>query len=742
MEETPKKPAPGKTDFAKLIEVMESNNKSTTKIEIDGRNTRRHLLEMKNMQKVMNGLQERTLFGFENFQNMIDSQRLQGLEDKSERMGVFEEIRESLRSIDKNIASGAKGGKKSGGGLFSGLGGAAGGIGMGLIGAAGGIVALGAAIPAFFGAMAAGDFGLEALNVDLNFTNIKKATIGFADIITSVPKEGLLALGGLMGIAAFSGNPIKMATGFALLGAAIPGFFGGFAIGDAALGAGVKAGYLDMNFTSIKGAIAGFASVVQEFPMNMDGAKIGSILAVGLALGATRGITESLEVAAGMAAFGAGISGFFAGFGLGDFALSKFSGSYDAIKNSVVAFGDILNILDGEAEIKIGALLASGGLIGKFVGFGTQTKMVAGMGAIGAGISAFILGFAGISAVGGVLGVNGKNMKKLLTNFGEGIGALKKEHFAGIATMMGVAGIAALFPAVGAAVTGVAAGLMGVLGAGIGAFILGFAGITALGGVLGINGSHSKVLMTNIAEGINALSAIGMDGGSLTTLGGGLGALGLGVAAFLGAKGMGSLANSVTKGGAAVVDFVGSFFGAEGGGKTLFEDIADSVKPLIGLNKDGALEEFNKLAGNVFLMQNIGNAKGIGKATTAFEHLGIAVTDAAAAMNLAINGGLGMNGLVFSGITTDAENASIGLERLRDSLNMSTDGFTMSASSPMQGLNVGNMSVENALLKMSDSSPSNTTVVNQKSGDSVRGGDTILITNDHNHVTNSLHIDR
>ena len=48
-----KKAGPGKSEFAKLIEVMESNNKSTAKIEIDGRNTRRHLLEMKNLQKVI-----------------------------------------------------------------------------------------------------------------------------------------------------------------------------------------------------------------------------------------------------------------------------------------------------------------------------------------------------------------------------------------------------------------------------------------------------------------------------------------------------------------------------------------------------------------------------------------------------------------------------------------------------------------------------------------------------------------
>lgn len=89
-------------------------------------------------------------------------------------------------------------------------------------------------------------------------------------------------------------------------------------------------------------------------------------------------------------------------------------------------------------------------------------------------------------------------------------------------------------------------------------------------------------------------------------------------------------------------------------------------------------------------------------------------------------------------MTNDIENATVGLERLRDSLNMNADGFTMSASSPMVGLSVGNMSVENALLKMADSSPSNNTQLVQKGGDNVKGGDTVILNQSHNKVTSSL----
>ena len=90
------KPVPNKKGISELVALMEANNKSTTEIEKDGRNTRRHLLEIKNMQKVMNDFQARTVYGFENFQDMIDSNKLQGQEDQMERMTIFEEIRDGL----------------------------------------------------------------------------------------------------------------------------------------------------------------------------------------------------------------------------------------------------------------------------------------------------------------------------------------------------------------------------------------------------------------------------------------------------------------------------------------------------------------------------------------------------------------------------------------------------------------------------------------------------------------------
>ena len=128
----------GKTGITELIELMQSNNKSTGEIEKDGRNTRRHLLEMKNMQKVMNDFQARSVYGFENFQDIIDSQKLQDVEDTRENKTIFEEIRDELRSLPKETAQATASESKGDGitsklgGILKGAGFAAAGVGVGI----------------------------------------------------------------------------------------------------------------------------------------------------------------------------------------------------------------------------------------------------------------------------------------------------------------------------------------------------------------------------------------------------------------------------------------------------------------------------------------------------------------------------------------------------------------------------------------------------------------------------------
>lgn len=154
-ENTPKKPGPGTRGISELVEFMETNNKSSAKIEKDGRNTRRHLLEIKKLNTSMLDVQQRTLTGFEKFFSIMDTQSLQSMEDNKENLTLFQEIRKSLANIDKNTAKGfSSGGGKDGGGFLSNFGGMAGTF----MGAGAGIASLGLAIPAFFGALQAGNY--------------------------------------------------------------------------------------------------------------------------------------------------------------------------------------------------------------------------------------------------------------------------------------------------------------------------------------------------------------------------------------------------------------------------------------------------------------------------------------------------------------------------------------------------------------------------------------------------------
>lgn len=130
-----------KEGIAELVELMQSNNKSTVEIEKDGRNTRRHLLEMKNMQKVMNDFQARSVYGFENFQDMIDSQKLQDVEDEKESKTIFQEIRDELRQLPKETAQ-ANAVESKGDGISSKLGGILQGAGYAAAGAGIGIAAI------------------------------------------------------------------------------------------------------------------------------------------------------------------------------------------------------------------------------------------------------------------------------------------------------------------------------------------------------------------------------------------------------------------------------------------------------------------------------------------------------------------------------------------------------------------------------------------------------------------------
>lgn len=323
-----KKPL-GSKGISDLIALMEANNKSTDKIANDGQNTRRHLLEIKNMQKVMNDFQARTVYGFENFQDMIDSNKLQGQEDQMERMTIFEEIRNELRNLPKDTASETVK-AETGSGIAGKLGGILGGVGMAAAGLGLGIAAVFYTAPKLIETF-------ENMNVEKISENVQKL-IG---INKEVEENGgnLLIDGGTLALA-----------------------LGGIGIGLAAFGIGA----------GVAGAVDKFmeegwvdrikSNVTSLISLNDEVGGAGAMLAEGGALALALG-----GIGIGLAAFGFGS----AAGGIGE-AVAKFSGGEDwasKIKDNV------------ETLLSIDQL-----------GFFDTAGLVATLTGLGVGLAAFAVG--------------------------------------------------------------------------------------------------------------------------------------------------------------------------------------------------------------------------------------------------------------------------------------------------------------------------------------------------------------
>ena len=647
MEETPKKPAPGKTDFAKLIDVMESNNKSTTKIEIDGRNTRRHLLEMKNMQKVMNDFQARTVFGFENFQDMIDSQSLQGMEDSSERMGIFQEIRDELRNLPKETgketasqtANNKDGISSKIGGILQGVGIAAAGIGFGI-----------AAVLS------------QAPKLIETFENMDVDKIG-----SQVTK--LLAINEKAG-----GNKELLKDGGSLA-LALGGI--GFGLAAMSIGTGVAAAvdkFSGPDFvTKIKDNVETLLSIADIPGMGGDAAAVATTL-TGLGVGlAAFGIGKSLD----------GVGTAITSFSEGNFA--------DGIKKEVET---LLSIDTASAKDTAG--------------------LVATLGGLGLGLAAFAIGKAGSGAADALTTFQGGNFAQDIKDEVETL--LSINNLPGAA--FGEGGTAKFIAT------------MSGLGLGLVAFSIGKAGA-------GVADAFTKFTAgDNFAEDIKAevetLLLIG-DGASLERTAkatGALTALGAGLAVFASGKGANALADL----GAGIVNFLtgsknpidqaielGKNHATVQKGADAFQDFADALNSFSNVNLDFDAEEFAEQLFN-----------------------------AAQTLELAFEGGstggfMGFGKTDLVGITNmqdDMDAAVATITKLRDSLDLNTSTVSLSTPSPIEGMVVNTLSVENAILKLPEASSGGQTNIAQRGGDTVKGGDTILITNNTNQVTDSLQVDR
>ena len=474
------------------------------------------------------------------------------------------------------------GGVKTGGGSGKGFSlGNIGGIGalaaIGALGAAalkgvGGIALLGAAIPAFFGALSAGDKALGWLDGSYNYENIKKAAIGFSDMILSLPKDTFVVLGGIMGLGAIGGT--RGAAGIAALGAAIPAFFGALGLGEH----GLKWLNADFNFPKLKAAMTGFSDAILSLKPEAMAALGGIISAGGIAAILSR---NPASFAIGIGAIGAGIAAFFVGLGAGDAALTWLGADFSGIAKATKGFSDAVGNLDAKSGATLLALFGAGAILGKITTAKQKASFIMGMGAMGVGITAFLAPFALVDGIT-ALGANFTGIQKAVKGFADSISYLDQDSMTALGALMAAGGIVGMVtnPVQKAKfVLG-----MGAIGAGISAFFAGFAGIGDLAGAIGVDGSGAVPIIKNFALGLKELE--GLDGENLMKVVPALALLGPAMVGLLGAQGLGAIGDQVAK----VFDAI---FGTEND-DTIFEKMVKNLKPLEEIDAT-KLEGFNKL---------------------------------------------------------------------------------------------------------------------------------------------------
>ena len=574
-----------------LIQSFQESNKESKahlhQVETHTRNSRRHLLEMKKDVIIMS----------ENIAKMANIEppksESEDTEQRREDAKVENAQTDELKKIAAGIAGmkggpGGSGGKGGGRGLGGMLG--LGGLGVAAMASAAlkgaaGLVAMGVAIPAFFGGLLAGDAGLswmKDIGADFNFGSLKAAALGFSDMIMAMDIKAFTVLAGIMAVSAITGT--KGAMGLAAMGIGISAFLGGLLAGDALIAGAKSMGWVDMEFTGMKAALEGFSGMIMGLSTPAQIA-LGTMLAGSAVAGVM--MKNPTKIGIAMATMGAGISGFFIGLAVGDKAMSWLGADYSGIKAAIVGFDGAIGAFTTESMIALGGILGVSMGIGALTDVGTQAKMLIGIATVTAGIGAFFLGFSLMDAAAKKLG-EGDSVKKLIGNFAGAIGALDKQSMIALGGIMAIGGLFGAVPGGLAVATGASIG-MGLVGAGIAAFFLAFDGMAKVGSVIGVDGASTKTLVSNMAAALKTLTTL--DGDQLMKLGKALPGIGLGIGAFFAADALGSIT-------ATVKDGFNWLFGSDDKKDDKFRKMVDSLAPLKDLDHE-AMGGLGKIIGDI-----------------------------------------------------------------------------------------------------------------------------------------------
>ena len=285
---------------------------------------------------------------------------------------------------------------------------------------------------------------------------------------------------------------------------------------------------------------------------------------------------KMIGTAGSIASIGIGIGGFLAGIGAGVWALDKLGGP-KKLEETLLSLATGLNAFNAQSLLALGAVAAMGAVAGA-AGKSGKSAVGAGtmLGAFGAGLGGFIAALGGGIALASVFSSPG-DLKDWLTSLAEGLNAFDPSSLEALGAVAAVGAVAGAVSMAGGVALG--AGLMlTAVGAGMGGFIAALS--------LGISGASIfsspddiKNWLEALATGFDALGAVEWDG--VIKAAGALTLLGPAMAIFFGGKGLASVLDVIGEGWSKIKEL----FGGEKE-KSLFEKIADQLKPLENVNAD------------------------------------------------------------------------------------------------------------------------------------------------------------
>ena len=291
------------------------------------------------------------------------------------------------------------------------------------MGAGVGIAAVGLGVATFFGALAAGDMAIGAMeatgrNLSTFMENIATG-LGKLDNKELTAVGAALASGGGLGVLFGTVKAFAAFTGMTALGAGIAGFFTALGVGDKLTqimnvdGSGLAA--LVTNMSNAIGAVNNDALI-----------KVGGLLFGGGVLGILFGLKKgggrlAGKGAIGLVAFALALGTSLTAMAAVPEAANKIGfGTGESFKVLLTNIGDAFTALEGDGFKFISAAMAGGALAG-FLGVGVAANTSAGIVLVGAAIGGFISSLAVVTKLPMLFGVDGSSFKTIMTNIGEGL---------------------------------------------------------------------------------------------------------------------------------------------------------------------------------------------------------------------------------------------------------------------------------------------------------------------------------